>query len=186
MKDTNIYMTGVGGQGIGQLAEVMIRTCNKAGYSVKGVDTHGLAQRGGTVVSHLRIGKKVHTPLVPPGQADIVIALERLEALRAVHTMMKDGGKVIYYDVQYQTVDNRLGNIKYPTIEEFEEAVKAKGGEVVRVFRDDIPDPRMQNTVLISELVKLGWIDGFSKELAIESLEELMQGKGLEKNLKLF
>ncbi|MBN2790563.1 MAG: 2-oxoacid:acceptor oxidoreductase family protein [Candidatus Delongbacteria bacterium] len=185
MKEFNIYMCGVGGQGIGLLAEMMIRTCSKAGYEVKGVDTHGLAQRGGTVVSHLRIGKKVHTPLVPPGQADIVIALERLEALRAVHTMMKDEGKVIFYDVRYQTVDNRLGTQKYPDMDEFEIAVKSKHGQVVRVFRDDVPDPRMQNVVLISELIKLEWIDGFSKKFVVESLTELMQGKGLEKNLKL-
>ena len=68
MKSMNIYLCGVGGQGIGLLSEVMIRTALSAGYNVMGADTHGLAQRGGTVVSHLRIGPEVFTPLVPEGQ----------------------------------------------------------------------------------------------------------------------
>ena len=66
MKPMNIYMAGVGGQGIGLLAEVLTRACVAAGYNVRGCDTHGLAHRGGVVVSHLRIGKDLLGPRVPP------------------------------------------------------------------------------------------------------------------------
>ena len=185
MKDLNIYMCGVGGQGIGLLAEVLLRACHKAGYDVKGVDTHGLAQRGGTVISHLRIGKKIHTPLIPSGKANIVIALERLEAARAASEMLAEGGKVIYYDAEYQTIGNRLGKFKYPTHEELENTANPKKGEAVRVFEEDLADPRMQNIVLIKKIIELEWISGVDIEKVSEALVELMQGKMLEKNLNL-
>lgn len=185
MKDLNIYMCGVGGQGIGLLAEVILKACHKAGYDVKGVDTHGLAQRGGTVVSHLRIGKKIHTPLIPAGKANIVIALERLEGARAAFEMLDEGGKVIYYDAEYQTIGNRLGKFKYPTHEEIESAVKAKNGESVRVFEEELSDPRMQNVILIKNIIKKNWIEGLTKDKVVEALGELMQGRVLEKNVKL-
>lgn len=185
MKDLNIYMCGVGGQGIGLLAEVMLRACHKAGYDVKGVDTHGLAQRGGTVVSHLRIGKKIHTPLITPGKANIVIALERLEGARAASEMLDEDGKVIYYDAQYQTIGNRLGKFKYPSVEELEDTVKAKNGDAVRVFEEDLSDPRMQNIILIKKIIELEWIPGVDTKKVSEALTELMQGKMLEKNIEL-
>ncbi|MBN2857964.1 MAG: 2-oxoacid:acceptor oxidoreductase family protein [Candidatus Delongbacteria bacterium] len=183
MKDLNIYMCGVGGQGIGLLAEVMLRACYKAGYDVKGVDTHGLAQRGGTVVSHLRIGKKIHTPLIPSGKANIVIALELLEAARAASEMLDDGGKVIFYDAQYQTIGNRLGKFKYPGFNELQEIIQQKKGEAVKVFEDDLSDPRMQNVVLIKTIIELKWIPGVDVANVSEALAELMHGKMLETNL---
>ncbi len=186
MKDLNIYMCGVGGQGIGLLAEVMLRACHKAGYDVKGVDTHGLAQRGGTVVSHLRIGKKIHTPLIPAGKADIIIALERLEAARSASVMLNEGGKVIYYDAEYQTIGNRLGKFKYPTHEELENSVRSKNGSTVKVFEPDLSDPRMQNILLIKIMIELKWIPGLTTQSVSEALSELMQGKNLEKNMELF
>lgn len=185
MKEMNIYMCGVGGQGIGLLAEVMLRICHYAGYDVKGVDTHGLAQRGGTVVSHLRIGKKVHTPLIPPGKADMVIALERLEAMRGLSEMLSTSGKVIYYDVEYQTIDNRLGNIKYPTHAEIDRYAKEKKAELIKVFKENISDPRMQNVILIKNILENKWITGLTTDMAVKALGELMQGRALEKNVEL-
>jgi indolepyruvate ferredoxin oxidoreductase beta subunit len=92
----NIYMCGVGGQGIGMLSEVLSRACLDAGHKITGCDTHGLAQRGGIVVSHLRLGDGARTPRVPDRSADLVIALERLEALRAADAMLTGNGTVIY------------------------------------------------------------------------------------------
>ena len=92
MKAFNIYLTGVGGQGIGLISEVILRAADHGGHPVKSVDTHGLAQRGGIVVSQIRIGENVFSPLVPAGQADLVISLERHEALRAAGTVLKDKG----------------------------------------------------------------------------------------------
>ena len=69
MREFNIYMAGVGGQGIGLLADVLTRACMAAGHRVLGADTHGLAQRGGIVISHLRLGDLPCTPRVPAGEA---------------------------------------------------------------------------------------------------------------------
>lgn len=104
----NIYLIGVGGQGIGLLSEILIRAADHAGLKVKGVDTHGLAQRGGIVVSHLRFGEKVHSPIVSEGEADIVIALERHEAHRAMNGFLKDNGTLIYYNASWQPLEVRL------------------------------------------------------------------------------
>jgi len=72
----NIFIIGVGGQGIGLLSEAIIRAAYYAGNQAKGVDTHGLAQRGGTVTSQIRLGSKAFSPLIPEGKADIALALE--------------------------------------------------------------------------------------------------------------
>ena len=92
MSAFNIYMAGVGGQGIGLLSEVLLRAADHAGQPVKSVDTHGLAQRGGIVVSQLRIGQPAYSPLIGAHDADLVIALERHEAMRAAESMLKQAG----------------------------------------------------------------------------------------------
>ena len=108
MKAFNIYLTGVGGQGIGLISEVILRAADHGGHPVKSVDTHGLAQRGGIVVSQIRIGENVFSPLVPAGQADLVISLERHEALRAGGTVLKENGCLIYYNTVWQPLSVRL------------------------------------------------------------------------------
>ena len=110
MNGMDIYLTGVGGQGIGLISEILLRSADHAGFKVKAVDTHGLAQRGGIVVSQLRIGPNVHSPLIREGKADLVIALERHEALRAAQAFLKPGGTLVYYNVVWQPLDVRLNN----------------------------------------------------------------------------
>ncbi|WP_218188016.1 2-oxoacid:acceptor oxidoreductase family protein [Desulfosarcina cetonica] len=108
MKAFNIYLTGVGGQGIGLISETILRAADHAGHAVKSVDTHGLAQRGGIVVSHIRLGTEIFSPLVPAGRADLVIALERHEALRAMATQLKPKGVLVYYNTSWQPLSVRL------------------------------------------------------------------------------
>ena len=108
MKTFNVYLTGVGGQGIGLISEIILRAADLAGRSVKSVDTHGLAQRGGIVVSQIRMGDTVYSPLIPAGKADLVISLERHEALRAASKMLKTKGCLIYYNTVWQPLSVRL------------------------------------------------------------------------------
>ncbi|MFP4548055.1 MAG: indolepyruvate oxidoreductase subunit beta [Fidelibacterota bacterium] len=185
MKQLNIYMTGVGGQGIGLLSEVMSRAFYKLGKPVKAVDTHGLAQRGGSVVSQLRVGENVFSPLIMPGRADIILSLERLEALRAMAEMLKPGGKVLYYDANFQTIDNRLGKDQYPGIAELTELASKKNAEILRAFKEDLPDARMQNVVLLGVLAKANWIEGFTIDLVDEILKETIPAKIYESNRKI-
>ncbi|MFH1968117.1 MAG: indolepyruvate oxidoreductase subunit beta [bacterium] len=80
----NIVITGVGGQGIITLVSILDEACLLQGYDVKSSELHGLSQRGGSVVTHIRFGKKVYSPMVSVGQADLIISLETMETLRAI------------------------------------------------------------------------------------------------------
>ena len=186
MKPLNIYLCGVGGQGIGLLAEVLARACLAAGHTVHGCDTHGLAQRGGIVVSQLRLGDHFHTPRVPPGEADLVIALERLEAARAAAAMLAEGGTVVYYDTVQQPIHVRMGEAEYPDHARLEKAVAARQGRLERVLLEDLPDARMQNVALLGRLATLGAIEGVTPAVVQGALEEVVPPRARDANLEVF
>jgi indolepyruvate ferredoxin oxidoreductase, beta subunit len=87
----NIFLAGVGGQGILLASEVLSQAFLLSGADVKKSEVHGMAQRGGAVTTHLRFGPRVYSPLIEPGTADVLIAFEKLEALRFVHMLRRDG-----------------------------------------------------------------------------------------------
>jgi indolepyruvate ferredoxin oxidoreductase beta subunit len=89
-KTTNLFLCGVGGQGILLASEIISSACMKSGYDIKQSEVHGMAQRGGSVVAHLRFGEKVYSPLIEPGGADIVVSFELLEALRYLPYMNRN------------------------------------------------------------------------------------------------
>jgi indolepyruvate ferredoxin oxidoreductase beta subunit len=182
----NIYLCGVGGQGIGVLAAALANAADRAGLPVTACDTHGLAQRGGVVSSHIRIGADALTPLCPEGEADLVVALERLEALRGAAQYLKRGGKVIYYDTAYQPVSVRRNEAAYPAGQEVAAQAAALGGEAVSVKLSDVADPRMQNSALLGRVAALGAIPGVSAQVIEEVLKEIVPPAALEENLALF
>ncbi len=185
VKNFNIYLIGVGGQGIGLLSEVIIRACDYAGYHVRGVDTHGLAQRGGTVISHIRIGQGVYSPLIQTHMADLVVALERNEALRGLNEYLKDGGTLVYYDALWQPLSTRLGKSKKLEGQVVSEACNLRNIREIKVFREDLDDSRMQNVAVISEMAKLQLIPAVDRAHYEGALKDLMDGKVLEKNLHI-
>ena len=89
-KTTNILMAGVGGQGVILASEIVSEAMMKAGYDVKKSEVHGMAQRGGSVTTHVRFGKKVYSPLIKDGQVDILFSFEMLETMRYLHTLSSD------------------------------------------------------------------------------------------------
>ncbi len=182
----NIYLCGVGGQGIGLLAAALAQAAEKAGLEVRACDTHGLAQRGGVVSSHIRLGAGALTPLVPEGGADLVLALERLEALRGAAQSLKKGGRVIYYDAAYQPVIVRMGKAKYPEAAEVAAAAEAAGGTAEAVKAEGLRDPRMQNSALLGRVAALGAVPGLPAEAIEGALREIVPPALLEENLALF
>jgi indolepyruvate ferredoxin oxidoreductase beta subunit len=186
MKSYNVYMSGVGGQGIGMFSEALVRAADHAGYTVKAVDTHGLAQRGGIVVSQVRIGETVHTPLVSRRSADLVIALERHEAQRALIEMTATGGVLVFYDTVWQPLDVRLG--KAPEVEtaQVEALCRQLGVECARVFSPDLPDTRMQNIAVLACICRRNLIEKVSADHFRQAMTDLMAGGMLENNLALF
>ena len=91
----NVFLAGVGGQGILLASEVLGEAFLLGGYDVKKSEVHGMAQRGGAVTTHLRYGPKVFSPLIDPGTADLLVAFEKLEALRFAHFLKPDGAAVV-------------------------------------------------------------------------------------------
>lgn len=185
---TNVYLVGVGGQGIGLLSEVLTLACADAGYGTTGCDTLGIAQRGGTVVSHLRIGSPpLFGPLVPRGQADIILGLERLETERAVYAMLRPGGFVLCGDAVHQPMAVRLDQASYPPIAALERAVNAMSGRLDRVPSDIVPEPTLLNVALLGRLVRSRVIEGLEKISVVGAMRRVMSAPALlEKNLAVF
>ncbi|HMM22873.1 MAG TPA: 2-oxoacid:acceptor oxidoreductase family protein [Selenomonadales bacterium] len=187
MKDKmDIYVIGVGGQGIGLLSEALMRAADYAGLPVRGVDTHGLAQRGGTVTSHIRIGAQAHSALIREGSADMVVALERYEALRALNSHLADGGTLVYYDTVWQPLDVRLGKNPPLAWQVISEECKRGGIREVRVESAKLADTRMQNVVVLAEIAKHALLPGVEHQDYERALQDLLDGRVLEKNLDLF
>ena len=186
MKAFSIYLTGVGGQGIGLISEIILRAADHAGHPVKSVDTHGLAQRGGIVVSQIRMGDNVFSPLIPFGRADLVISLERHEALRAAGTVLKDNGCLIYYNTVWQPLPVRLNQTAEVTENDIQDLCRTRGIQVISVFQAGLPDIRMQNMAVLSEIHRHGLIPGIDLKHYRTAMADLMSGTMLEENRGLF
>jgi indolepyruvate ferredoxin oxidoreductase beta subunit len=94
-KTYNILMCGVGGQGIITTSNMLSQAAMNAGFDVKKSEIHGMSQRGGSVFSHVRFGKKIHSPVISHGQADVLISLEEMETLRWVDFPAKDAKIIV-------------------------------------------------------------------------------------------
>ncbi|MFZ5950537.1 MAG: 2-oxoacid:acceptor oxidoreductase family protein [Candidatus Rifleibacteriota bacterium] len=186
MKNFNIYLCGVGGQGIGLISEIMLRAADRAGMNAIGVDTHGLAQRGGIVASQIRIGDQVHSPLVAPKTADLVISLERTEAIRGAAEYLKADGTLIYFDARWQPLPVRLGKTREITIDDVKNFCGQNSFKMIRISSEDLPDPRMQNIALLAGICRNNLVDGVEARHYEEAMNDLMSGSMLENNLKLF
>ena len=113
MAAKNIMIVGVGGQGTLLTSRILGNLTIAAGYDVKLSEVHGMAQRGGSVVTFVRYGEKVAEPIVEEGQADVIIAFERLEALRYAHFLKKDG-VLIVNDWRIDPMPVVIGAAEYP------------------------------------------------------------------------
>lgn len=113
MNKGNILFCGVGGQGIILASEITAMALIMAGFDVKKSEVHGMAQRGGAVVAHMRFGEKVYSPLVEPGSADIEVAFELMESLRYLPYLNKES-KVIVSTQKILPLSVATGVEKYP------------------------------------------------------------------------
>lgn len=117
MKKLNILIAGVGGQGVVLASDIVGEAALAAGYDIKKTDTLGMAQRGGSVISHVRIGQRVWSPLIKEGEVDIIVAFEKLEAARWSH-YLRPGAIAIVNNQVVPPLSVNLGNERYPSDEE--------------------------------------------------------------------
>jgi len=155
----NILFAGVGGQGIVTASDLVADAAVRAGWAVKKAETHGMAQRGGSVVSHVRMADSgtVYSPLIPEGKADFLVALELLEGVRALPWLAPEG-KVIADARRLDPASVALGAVAYPP--DLEEALRQRG-TVVRATEHatKLGEPRAANALLLGVLSRSLRID---------------------------
>lgn len=125
MKKLDLLITGAGGQGIILASDIIGETAIAAGYDVKKTDTIGMAQRGGSVISNVRIARQVWSPLIKQGEVDILLALEKLEAARWAY-YLRPGGIAILNNHALPPLAVSLGNERYPGDEEIHDIIKRR------------------------------------------------------------
>lgn len=179
----NIIICGVGGQGTVLAAKVLSQAAISNGKRVLSAETIGMAQRGGSVVSHVRIGEDVYSPLVPQGQADVLIAFEAAEAVRNI-AFLKKGGSVI---VNKKVVQPVTASLSGKTFDENEmiSYLKKVAGNVIAVDTDqackDLGSSKVVNMVLLGAASKSGLI---SKEELKDALKLLVKPEFYELNVR--
>lgn len=181
---TNILLVGVGGQGILLASEILSEAFMQAGYDVKKSEIHGMSQRGGSVVSHVRYGKEVHSPIVPEGEGDILFGFEIMETYRSL-PLLKSGASVVANDLCIQPPSVLLGQETYPTdlpgkIAAFFPKFLLVDGQGLAAEAGNV---RAANTVLLGAVSKR--LD-IADDCWIKALEKMVPRKALEVNLKAF
>jgi len=129
MNKLDLLITGVGGQGIVLASDVVGEVAIAAGYDVKKTDTLGMAQRGGSVISNVRIAPQVWAPLIKKGEVDLLLALEKLEAARWAY-YLRPGGITIVNNQALPPLSVSLGNSRYPSDEEIINILKQRAERV--------------------------------------------------------
>ncbi len=185
MNDTqNIIMVGVGGQGIILASELMAEAALLAGYDVRKSEVHGMAQRGGSVSSHVRFGREVLSPLIEFGRADIMLAFEKVEGLRAA-SFLKPGATIIMNDVEVVPTTVSIGMGTYP--QDVQERVRDMGFDLVMI--DAQETATRAGTVKAANVVLLAALASFldiERETWLEVIRRRVPKKFLDVNLEAF
>ena len=179
----NIMVVGVGGQGTLLTSRIIGKTALNAGWDVKLSEVHGMAQRGGSVVTFVRFGKKVFEPVCEEGSVDILISFERLEALRYAH-FLKPDGVMIVNDTRIDPMTVVIGAAKYPEeiLENLEKSHKLytiDGGAIAK----ELGNSKVLNTVVLGLAAKH---IGFTEEQWLETLKATVPQKTVDINVKAF
>lgn len=180
----NIYMVGVGGQGILLASEILAEALMLAGYDVKKAEVHGMAQRGGSVVSHVRYGKKVYSPVIPEGEGDVLFGFELLESYRYLPLLRREG-RVVVNNLKIQPPSVALGRELYPADLPAKICQAFPGSLVINGLEKALEagSSKTINTVLLGTLSHTLDIDLKHWRQAIENM---VPGKFLKENLKAF
>ena len=183
-KVTNIMIVGVGGQGALLASKTLGQVLLDAGYDVKVSEVHGMSQRGGSVVTYVRYGKKVYSPIIDKGQADYIVSFELLEAARYTE-YLKEGGRIVVNTQQIEPMPVITGAAKYPEnlVEKMTEAgFKVDAMDCLSLAKE-AGSTKSVNIVLMGRLSK--YMD-FQEEAWLKALEKLVKPQFLEMNKKAF
>ena len=178
MKTTNLMIVGVGGQGSLLASKLLGRLLVDEGFDVKVSEVHGMSQRGGSVVTSVRFGEKVYSPVVAEGEADYIISFEKLEGARYV-SRLKEGGKIIVNTQQIDPMPVVIGAAEYP--ENILEELSAKGIAIdafdALALAEQAGSSKAVNIVLMGRLAKYldipyeKWMEAVAKSVKPQFIE---------------
>ena len=180
----NVLIAGVGGQGVILASDIMCEVFMEAGYDVKKSEVHGMAMRGGIVTSHFRFGKKVYSPLIKEGEADILFAFEQLDGLRWVNHLRLNG-KIVMNDHKINPPAVNLGEMEYPKAipkmirSKIKNFYLVKGTEIAL----QLGDVRAANVVLLGAISKFFEVN---EDLWLKTILNYLPPKVHELNKKAF
>lgn len=185
MNTTNIMIVGVGGQGTLLASKLLGYVLLNSGYDVKVSEVHGMSQRGGSVVTYVRFGKKVYSPVIDKGEADIILAFEKLEAARWLE-YLKPGGQIIVSTQEIEPMPVITGTMEYPSdlIKKMEDAGAKVDAKDFLTLASKAGSSKAVNIALMGRLSK------YFPEIPDEDWENAIVAtvppKYLELNLKAF
>ena len=184
METKNVMIVGVGGQGSLLASKLLGRLLLTKGYDIKVSEVHGMSQRGGSVVTYVRFGDKVYSPVIDKGEADFIVSFELLEAARWTE-FLKPGGKLIANTQQINPMPVIIGAAEYPG--ELAEKMTAAGIDLDAVdalsLANEAGSAKAVNLVLMGKLSK--YFD-FTQEEWMTAIEQSVPAKFLEMNKKAF
>lgn len=181
---TNVLLVGVGGQGILLASEILSEAAMLAGFEVKKSEIHGMSQRGGSVVSHVRYGKEVFSPIIPEGEGDILFGFELMETCRSL-PLLKSGGAVVANDLKISPPSVLMGQEVYP--DGLVELMQAQFPDFLlldgQMLASQAGNVRAANTVLLGAVSRRLEI---AEQFWMQALEKMVPSKALEVNKKAF
>ncbi|NLD48577.1 MAG: indolepyruvate oxidoreductase subunit beta [Clostridiaceae bacterium] len=184
MNKLNIMIVGVGGQGTLLASKILGNVAVKKSYDVKVSEVHGMAQRGGSVVTYVKFGEKVYSPIIEKGEADILLAFEELEGLRWLD-YLKPTGKIILNRQIINPMPVIIGKAKYPEniTGKIKEAVKNTVVVEALPIAKECGNSKAVNVVLLGVLAKSTEVE---KEVWVDAIREIVPQKLLDINMKAF
>lgn len=180
----SILLVGVGGQGTILASKLLTIGLMQEGYDVKMSEIHGMSQRGGSVSSQIRYGEEVHSPVIEPGSADLMVAFEKMEALRWLGYLKKDG-KVVVNNHEMMPMPVIMGNAEYAgdILDELKKASKSVTVVNATEEANKLGNGKVMNIILLGSLVKAMGLDNMDWNKIIS---ENVKPNFVEANLKAF
>lgn len=170
----DILVAGVGGQGILFITNLLARAASRRGWPVIASETHGMAQRGGSVVSHLRLGRREVGPLIPLGKADLLLGLDEDEGIRHLGYLRRGGSLM---------VEEGKGKLELPSLRRYIDMMGIKAGAFPAAKKaKDMGYPLGANLILVGKAAFLGWLP-FSKGELEQAVRDLSRPGLVGKNL---
>lgn len=184
MRNVSIMIAGVGGQGTLLTSRVLGAAALKAGYDVKMSEVHGMSQRGGSVITYVKIGSEVKSPVIEKGEADVLLCFEKLEALRWLDYAKKDGA-IIINDQRIDPMPVIIGSTKYPDdiIQKISDAYTNVYSINALEIAKKLGNIKVLNIVMVGLLAKMTDIP---EEIWHQAIRETVKEKFVELNLKAF